>query len=341
MTLMKYYDNDLKGQDTGKIIISVVIIAYNRENFVLDALDSLDAQTLDHELFEVIIVSNFDLSGIEKFDSTHIKHIKMGDGSIGLYFKTGIENAKGEVICLLEDDDLFEKEKLQRVFQIYKKEVFDYYKNGKIHVTLLNEPTLAPKFVAKFPESGYIIAGLDKYKTRRINDMGGHPSTISFRKALLVPYLGKMKYVTSEIGYFIYYIALQHNGRIILDSSILTRYRISPESDSKSLIDPKRNVEIRKRHLFRTFDSLQVLYSIVSSPKVLAELKCEVAFLKCEIDYYHHERPALKEFVLSIRFILDSTQPFKYALKSVVYKTAHLVFATNDINISLNKNSHP
>ena len=39
--------------------LSVIITAHNRKNYLEDALESLIDQTLDRNLFEIIVVKNF------------------------------------------------------------------------------------------------------------------------------------------------------------------------------------------------------------------------------------------------------------------------------------------
>jgi glycosyltransferase involved in cell wall biosynthesis len=48
-------------------VISVIIIAYNRKIFLKDAIKSVLNQSLDRNLYEIIIVKNFNDKDIDDF----------------------------------------------------------------------------------------------------------------------------------------------------------------------------------------------------------------------------------------------------------------------------------
>ncbi|EQD28177.1 cell wall biosynthesis glycosyltransferase, partial [mine drainage metagenome] len=48
-------------------LISVIITAYQRKNYLLDALNSAVNQTLDRKYYEIIVVKNFSDSEIDAF----------------------------------------------------------------------------------------------------------------------------------------------------------------------------------------------------------------------------------------------------------------------------------
>jgi glycosyltransferase involved in cell wall biosynthesis len=114
-----------------KPYISVVITAYNRKEFLLDAFDSALNQTLDRSKYEIIVSKNFI---DEKIDG----YIKKNGGRLVFFEKGGIgpriadalKYVKGEVICFLDDDDLFTREKLEYVYNIFQKNKNIVYMNN-------------------------------------------------------------------------------------------------------------------------------------------------------------------------------------------------------------------
>ncbi|MCW1293277.1 MAG: glycosyltransferase [Candidatus Parvarchaeota archaeon] len=63
--------------------ISVIVTAYNRKEFLLNALKSAVNQTLDRKFYEIIVVKNFNDNEIDNYiQQNNIKEINM-DGTVG------------------------------------------------------------------------------------------------------------------------------------------------------------------------------------------------------------------------------------------------------------------
>jgi len=100
--------------------ISVIITAYNRKDFLLDAFNSALNQTLSRDKYEIIVTKNFTDNKIDNY-------IKKNGGKLVFFEKGSMEEqiadalkyAKGEVICFLDDDDLFMKEKLEYIYMFF------------------------------------------------------------------------------------------------------------------------------------------------------------------------------------------------------------------------------
>ncbi|MGC8673488.1 MAG: glycosyltransferase, partial [Thermoplasmata archaeon] len=123
-------------EDRPKPYISVIITAYNRKEYLLDAFKSAINQTLPRDKYKIIISKNFK---DKKIDNYILKH----GGKLVLFKKKGIgprianalRYAKGEVVCFLEDDDLFDRNKLKFVYDIFARTPkLCYCHNGIIYV---------------------------------------------------------------------------------------------------------------------------------------------------------------------------------------------------------------
>lgn len=113
-----------------KPYISVIIIVYDRKQFINTALKSLENQTLKKDLFEVIIVSNIELA-INIFHDLNIRIIYSNLIKGTAKYSQGIQESKGEVICFLEDDDAFFKNKLEIVYNAFQNNSsLVFYKNN-------------------------------------------------------------------------------------------------------------------------------------------------------------------------------------------------------------------
>ncbi len=97
-------------------LISVIIPAYNQADFLGKAIQSVFDQTYSN--FELIVVndasSDHTSEVIKQFDDPRLKNIvhKKNRGLPGTR-NTGIRAASGEIIALLDSDDIFHPEKLE------------------------------------------------------------------------------------------------------------------------------------------------------------------------------------------------------------------------------------
>ena len=99
---------------------SIIITAYNRKEYIQAAFQSAVSQDYSG-IYEIIIVSNFIDESIKAEslkNPSFVKYILDESESLGQKQANGILAAVGEWICLLEDDDLFNKNKLSEVDSI-------------------------------------------------------------------------------------------------------------------------------------------------------------------------------------------------------------------------------
>ena len=96
---------------------SVIVPTYNQANYLGEALDSLLAQT-DAD-WEAVVVNDGSTDSTPEVLETYFKKDKRfrvyhkRNGGVGSALNAGLREAKGEWICWLSSDDLFETRKLQ------------------------------------------------------------------------------------------------------------------------------------------------------------------------------------------------------------------------------------
>lgn len=97
--------------------ISVIITAYKRKDYLLDAINSVINQTLDKKYYEIIVIKNYNDSKIDDFiNKNNIINIFSSDNSLSGKIYNGIKIANGDIISFLEDDDLFLSIKLKEIY---------------------------------------------------------------------------------------------------------------------------------------------------------------------------------------------------------------------------------
>lgn len=124
----------IKNQENGNdFSISVVIPAYNAQDTIVTALDSVKNQSIKPNFYEVIVVDDGSTDRtveiVEEYFRNHIDiqgHVisKMNSG-VSVARNTGIKSAKGMWISLLDSDDVFhpDKNKILMEFILSQKDV--------------------------------------------------------------------------------------------------------------------------------------------------------------------------------------------------------------------------
>ena len=110
--------------------ISVIIPTYQPKDYIWQCLDSLDAQTLDKRLWEVIIVLNgcsdpweTDIKQyIQSHHWTNARLIQTDEAGVSNARNIGLDQAKGEYITFIDDDDYVSPTYLEALQQIADKD---------------------------------------------------------------------------------------------------------------------------------------------------------------------------------------------------------------------------
>ncbi len=178
--------------------ISVIVTAYNRHQFLENCLSSLAEQSCGD--FEVILVTNFEYD-IKSFDSMNIKHIVMS-GSVGEFLAAAILNSAGELLCFLDDDDTFMKNKIQVVKKFFKNDRVAYLHN---YARILTDSGLHSRLF--FPPDFNM-------------------SCISIRKDITLKHIDNIKTIVTGQDSFFYTLAVCSGGIVKGIKKKLTTYRV-------------------------------------------------------------------------------------------------------------------
>jgi len=94
-------------------LVSVIIPVYNGAQYLREALESVFAQT--YHPFEVIVVDDgsVDDSGVIAQSFQDVRYIHRANQGVAAARNHGIENARGEFLAFLDQDDLWTPEKLK------------------------------------------------------------------------------------------------------------------------------------------------------------------------------------------------------------------------------------
>lgn len=99
--------------------VSVVVPAYNHEKYVGEAISSVLAQSFKN--FELIVIddgsTDATLDKIRKFEDPRIKLYTQKNSGAARTINRGIQLSRGELISILNSDDLYHPERLSRMTQ--------------------------------------------------------------------------------------------------------------------------------------------------------------------------------------------------------------------------------
>ena len=120
-----------------KRLFSAIVVAYNRKDYILDAVKSALDQTTKKDNYEIIVIKNFIDPTIDTFLKKHnILSINSKEQTLSGKISESAQIANGEYLCFLEDDDLWAPNRLSAFFSLLNKfGSIDFYHNNYIHFT--------------------------------------------------------------------------------------------------------------------------------------------------------------------------------------------------------------
>lgn len=114
-----------------KDLVSVIMPAYNCEQFIADSIESLLAQT--YKEWEVIIIDDFSTDKTALIIKTYlerdtrIKYVRLEKNSGAAVARNkAIDLARGEYIAFLDSDDIWVPEKLNKQISFMKKNKYNF-----------------------------------------------------------------------------------------------------------------------------------------------------------------------------------------------------------------------
>lgn len=117
-------------------LISIIMPTYNHAKYIMQAINSVLAQTYTN--FELIIIDNHSTDGTENiiasYDDSRIQYFKVKNfGSIAFSRNFGSELARGDFLAFLDSDDFWKKEKLELCISQLKNGIDFIYHDMRIY----------------------------------------------------------------------------------------------------------------------------------------------------------------------------------------------------------------
>jgi len=312
--------------------ISIIVTAYNRKQFLSQAIESIAKQEIDRSEFEVIVVSNFELDSSLFNYNVAISSIVM-DGTIGEFLYAGIKAAKFDIIAFLDDDDIFLPGKLKAVKEIFTENPdLCYYHNGleylDINLNHIDYVRLTERKSSLNSNNDVIfdIKSNPKSIKSAINMNGDfNLSCISIRRKTYLRYLPLLQKIKSCQDGFFFWTGVLSEGKMIIDHRKFTGYRVHNLNISASLNYDKK-IEEMNREIY-TFDLLLNFIEHLNIPSYInTYIKKWLSLYKLEyllIKYIFEDVPRVNIFrslidLLTIGTEYSNTIKYRIAVLSIV-----------------------
>lgn len=282
-------------------LVSVIITAHDRKDFLLDAVNSVLRQTADRSLYEIIVVKSFKDLTIDRFLANNdVLNIYVNSASGGEKFVAGINKSKGGIISFLDDDDLFREDKIEYVVKVFSNGNTGFFHNGidivddQGNPLKIDSPALSKTpLIVKDRLAGNSIEIL----LRR--GAWFNSSSISMRKGILISkinYLAKISAVTDS---FLLYSALSTDCTILLDPIPLTTYKV--HNSLSNFAGKFEEFVPAKTFLYRrSLQDFSVISDMLANTPYLEYAKAEGSRVKFELGIvanYREMRPNIIDFI--------------------------------------------
>jgi glycosyltransferase involved in cell wall biosynthesis len=203
--------------------ISVIVTAYNRRQFLLRAVKSVLNQTLPRDLYEVIVVKNFDDKIMdEMMESWGVVLLRSESPLQGQHLLAALEKSRGEIISFLDDDDEFLPSKLQAVYEALSDDRVVFHKNLRIFIDAASKVLKVER-----PHPAMRLSPHEAAKRSVQLGMAVNSSSMSIRRDALEAIEGKIVgkvWLGVDLLYFL--AALKSGKELVYDPRPLTAHRI-------------------------------------------------------------------------------------------------------------------
>ncbi|MEP7318907.1 MAG: glycosyltransferase family A protein [Panacibacter sp.] len=249
--------------------ISLIICTYNRDKYLSEALDSIKAQTIDSNKFQLIIVDNNstdNTAAISKkfiidYPNLNAKYCFEENKGLSFARNRGIAEADASIISYIDDDVILPPEYLETVMNFFTKyspavgmggKVIPKYEDGKEPVWMnkyLNGFVAKVDYgnnIKKFDEHMRYPAGCNMtYKKNTLEKVGGFNNELKFRSDDKYIFY-KIKTISDEIYYlpdaWLYHyidrdrLQMQNFKKLFLKTGNEEKKRITSEQGTPGVI---------------------------------------------------------------------------------------------------------
>jgi len=254
--------------------VSVVIRLHRREQYIVEAVQSVLDSTIERTAYEILVVTDGLSKELrERLRELGVQILESGTLSSGEMLGIGVSSARGEVVAFLDDDDCFRPEKLATLLQVFSDPRVVYYHHGLQRVDLDRRPVAARAELA--PVYSRFTLPLSRGDAAWIRRKGGmyNVSSIAVRRSALVPQIAALRPVTNGHD-FALLLLLKGPGDVVIDGSrVLVDYRTHVSMGTHDFTGGQVS-DVHVRFLEGTVRSFEWLCRVAPTPGARSFARC-------------------------------------------------------------------
>lgn len=228
--------------------VSVIVIAHDRRDYIVEAVRSVAAQDLPRDRFEIIVAKYFEDPQIDAelarlgADLIVCKEIPASSKALA-----GAQRARGPILCFLDDDDLFEPEKLNHVVAAFEAHPdLGFYRNrfttvGADGLPLPADSARAFGLRPSFRSRSLFLSSEAKAQVAR-ELVGQFPdfniSAGAVRREVVERALPCLAQIDMTVDTLLFFSALTSEYSLLMDEVKLSRYRVHDSNSTRSGTGP-------------------------------------------------------------------------------------------------------
>lgn len=250
------------------IHISVIVTAFNRKEYLEEAIKSVLRQNLDSKYYEIIVVKNFYSETIDDLIKlNNIKSVYSESLNYGKHVLEALKAASGNIIAFLEDDDIYNENHLSYIYNMFTRHKnLGFLKTG---FKFLNEVGLPFKVPWKKIKNDIFIDGSKEFNLTAVLNINRYGinaviSAVAIRKLILNEFFPVLE------RFFIFdfalpYLTLSRGYSILGSGELLCSYRISNSLTNMNILEEDRFLNKKSTLLKKIIRDFIVLLGIFSN----------------------------------------------------------------------------
>ncbi len=245
------------------------LIASHHRPVVVEAIKSVLNQDLDMGKYEILVVADTRLNELREFENNpRIRIIYSEREDPGGKWAEAIKLSKGDVLCFLDDDDMWVSNKLNYIKKKFDQDdLLGYFHNG--HKSVDFSGNILPGYkelrhyyaVQRIKEYSELPVKRGSVNFQHLASLGApfNSSCISIRRSLVMPYLDYLNKGKWMVDYFWFYSFAVSLTRITIEDIPLTLYRRRPDI-SNEILNNIENGRDQKIEIYRRYLSSHEIY---------------------------------------------------------------------------------
>ena len=316
---------------------TVIVTAYGRTKYVYEALQSVLSQTLDRKMYEIIVVTDFEMDpGF--ISKNNISAVRCERKELGTKIAIALDMARGDIMAILEDDDLWEANKLESIVDIFQSMPEVGFVHNWMRMIGAEGEDIQTSFqdhtTRKMKTAGPYLLDASKLTYGRARRgiafaMDYYSSSISFRKSIIMGNLNALNEISTSTDVFCFYSCLMGGHHLLALPEMLTRYRIHATNLSLGTGDEQKFISRKREYaleVLKDYSKLRSLASISGKKVVVKLIDWRLSATKLETIWFSNKfsRLRLLHETLSYSRYLSAGQ-LKYDAKVIAYSFLLLV----------------